>query len=199
MAKKEETKVILERSYTIPLRQKFLKAPLKKRAKKATSAVREFLIRHMKSDDVRLGENLNNKIWERGIQSPPHKIKVDAKKYNTGVVHAELEGHTIEVVEEAAKKEKTETKEEADKKTETTAKTAQPKKTEANTEKSEEAKEKAEDTEESKKAEETQETTEKAEDTEETEPKKKETTTDTEKEEQPKSTEEAEPKTANTK
>ncbi|MFP4424281.1 MAG: 50S ribosomal protein L31e [Candidatus Woesearchaeota archaeon] len=102
MAKKEETKVTLERNYNIPLRQKFMQAPHNKRAKKATAAVKEFLKKHMKSDDVRIGEELNNKIWERGIRKPPHHIKVKAQKYNTGVVLAELEG--VEEKKKPAKK-----------------------------------------------------------------------------------------------
>ena len=86
---------LLERTYTIPLRKEFLKAPKYKRAKKAASAVREFLQKHMKSEDVRIGQHLNDTIWERGIRRPPSRIKVTVQKDEKGVVRAELHGKPI--------------------------------------------------------------------------------------------------------
>ena len=86
----------LERVYNIPLRREWLKKPDYKRAKKAVSAVREFLSRHMKSDNIKLGKHLNEDIWKRGIKNPPHHIKVTAVKYDEGLVRAELVGFPIE-------------------------------------------------------------------------------------------------------
>ena len=54
----------LERTYTIPLRREWLKAPRYKRAKRAIAAVRTFLERHMKSEDIRIGTHLNLEIWK---------------------------------------------------------------------------------------------------------------------------------------
>jgi len=81
----------LEREYIIPLRKEWLKASSFKRAKKAVRAAKEFLARHMKADfeDVRLGRFLNEKLWERGIKHPPHKIKVKVIKEDD-IVRAEL-------------------------------------------------------------------------------------------------------------
>jgi large subunit ribosomal protein L31e len=104
MAKKEETKIVLERNYNVPLRREWLKAPKWKRSKKATIALRQFLQRHMKSDDVKIGKYLNLAIWEKGIRNPPHHVKVIAKKDDKGVVMAELEGAPVEKKEEAPKK-----------------------------------------------------------------------------------------------
>ena len=70
----------IERTYTIPLRKSWRKAPSYKRAKRAVTAVQRFIKKHMKSDDVKIGRNLNKKIWERGIKNPPHKIKVNLVK-----------------------------------------------------------------------------------------------------------------------
>jgi large subunit ribosomal protein L31e len=129
LAKKEEkAKQVLERTYNIPLRREWLKAPNYRRAKKAISAVRQFLERHMKGAPVRLGPELNRRIWKRGIKSPPHHIKVITVKYDDGSVKAELAGFAIE----AQKEEKKEHKEE---KKESTKASSEEKKTEANGEK----------------------------------------------------------------
>ena len=53
--KKEEPKIVLERVYNVPLRKEFLKAPRYKRAKKAVTALKQFLVRHMKSDKIKIG------------------------------------------------------------------------------------------------------------------------------------------------
>jgi large subunit ribosomal protein L31e len=82
----------LKRTYNIPLRKEYLKVPLYKRAKKAVTAIRQFLMKHMKSQDVRLGQNLNLKVWERGIKHPPHHVQVNVTKDKEGIVHAELVG-----------------------------------------------------------------------------------------------------------
>lgn len=91
MAKKEEApKTVLERVYVIPLRRETLKAPAYRKAKKAVTAVREFILRHMKSDNISIGKYLNLKIWEHGIKNPPHHVKVNAIKDDKGKVTVEL-------------------------------------------------------------------------------------------------------------
>ncbi|MEM4268156.1 MAG: 50S ribosomal protein L31e [Candidatus Woesearchaeota archaeon] len=84
-----------ERVYNIPLRKEFLKVPKYKRSKKAVTAVKEFLARHMKSSEVRLGRYINETIWSRGIKNPPHHIKVHCIKDEKGVVRAEIVGKDI--------------------------------------------------------------------------------------------------------
>ena len=86
----------LERIYTIPLRSEWLKVPAYKRSKKAMKAVREFLIKHMKSENVKLGRMLNMHVWENGIKKPPHHVKVTAVKFDDGPVRAELIGFPVE-------------------------------------------------------------------------------------------------------
>ena len=117
MAKKTESKVAVERVYNIPLRKEFQKAPMYKRAKKAITALREFVSRHMKSkiDDVKVGKYLNMLIWEKGIKSPPHHVKVTLKKYNDGRVEAELVNAPVEKKEDKKSKKKEEAKTETKK------------------------------------------------------------------------------------
>ena len=67
----------LERVYTIPLRNvKNVKRTI--RAHRAIREVRNFLMKHMKVEDVVIDSSINEKIWERGIQKIPSKIKVKA-------------------------------------------------------------------------------------------------------------------------
>ena len=100
---KEEKKV--ERVYNVPLRKEWLKAPKYKRAKKAVKALREFLARHMRSENVLIGRKANLKIWERGMESPPHHIQVKVLKDSDGTVRAELVGFEYKEDKKAAKKE----------------------------------------------------------------------------------------------
>jgi large subunit ribosomal protein L31e len=105
MAKKEEkSKVVLEREYIIPLRKEFQKAPKYKRAKKTIKALKEFLAKHMKSDNIKIGKYLNLKVWEHGIKNPPHKVKVKTEKYDDGLVKAELVGAPVEKPKKEKKK-----------------------------------------------------------------------------------------------
>lgn len=97
MAKKKDDKpkITIERTYNIPLRKEFQKVPKYKRAKKAITALRKFLARHMKSDQIKLGKHLNELIWNNGIKNPPHHVNVSVVKEDNGTVRAELIGKPI--------------------------------------------------------------------------------------------------------
>lgn len=123
----------LERTYNIPLRFAFITTPKYKRAKKATNAVRNFIVKHMKSENVKLGNNLNMKLWEHGIKNPPHHIKVTAVKDDDGLVKVELFGFSVENV--AKKLEKKEKKEKIEEKVAKEEKKAAEKKVEEKLEK----------------------------------------------------------------
>ena len=97
----------LERTYNVPLRKEFLKVPKYKRAKKAVKALKQFLVKHMKSDNVRIGKYLNDEIWKHGIKNTPHHVKVNAVKDKDDLVTAELVGAPVEKKEEEGKKEET--------------------------------------------------------------------------------------------
>lgn len=97
--------MVLERTYTIPLRRGWLKAARYRRAKKAVITAKEFLAKHMKSEDVRLGTTVNLEIWKHGMKNPPSRVKVNASKDDKGVVRAELFGAPmLEVKKEEKKK-----------------------------------------------------------------------------------------------
>ncbi|MBI4147891.1 50S ribosomal protein L31e [Candidatus Woesearchaeota archaeon] len=93
----------LERTFTIPLRKEWLKAPKYRRAKRTIAAVRDFLTQHMKPVELKLGTYLNLEIWKHGINNPPARIRVTAKKDDKGVVMAELFGAPVEKPKEEKK------------------------------------------------------------------------------------------------
>ena len=84
--------VEVERIYSLRLRQKMKKYPRWLRAKKAVKFIRKFLSRHMKTDikNVKIDSSINEKIWERGGQKVPTKIRIRAVKFDDGIVEAEL-------------------------------------------------------------------------------------------------------------
>ena len=96
--KKKEEEIVEERTYTIPL-QKALIRPPKKRAPRAMQLIKIFITKHMKlavtvSEDEEeeelpqliVSQEVNEKIWDRGIEKPPRKIRVRAAKDKDGNV-----------------------------------------------------------------------------------------------------------------
>lgn len=79
----------MERVYVIPLR-KVKNVPRTIRSPRAIRYVKEFIGRHMKTDDIKIDASVNEKIWERGIQKIPPKIKVKAVKDEDGTVEVTL-------------------------------------------------------------------------------------------------------------
>lgn len=79
----------LKREYVVPLRQKCRTAPKWRRSKKAMSVLKDFIVKHMKTDNVVIGNELNEKIWENGAKNPPGKVSViTLKKEFNGVEKA---------------------------------------------------------------------------------------------------------------
>lgn len=103
MAEKES-----ERLYTIPLRGEVMKSPRVKRANRAVKTIQTFLQRHMKSDNVKVSQKVNEAVWLRGIHHPPSKIKLKARKEG-GIVYAMLPDETFEVKKKEKPKEEAKT------------------------------------------------------------------------------------------
>ena len=96
--KKEEEEIVEERTYTIPL-SKALVRPPKKRAPRAMQLLKIFITKHMKLEmkvseeeqeeelpQLVISQEVNQKIWNRGIEKPPRKIRVRAAKDKDGNV-----------------------------------------------------------------------------------------------------------------
>jgi large subunit ribosomal protein L31e len=78
-----------EQIYIIPLRD-VQHTPRWERGKRSMKAIRDFLARHMKSEDIKLAQSINEAVWERGSHKPPSRIRVRAMKFEDGQVQAEL-------------------------------------------------------------------------------------------------------------
>jgi large subunit ribosomal protein L31e len=98
--KETEEEVVEERTYTIPL-GKALIMPPRRRAPRAMRMIRAFIIKHMKvpahaeeedeeAPKLKLTNELNERIWGRGIEKPPRKIRVRATKDKEGNVTVHL-------------------------------------------------------------------------------------------------------------
>ncbi|MCP8304563.1 MAG: 50S ribosomal protein L31e [archaeon] len=80
---------VLERIYTIPLGRALI-TPRYRRAKRSINIIKEFAARHMKSSDIKISPEVNEKIWERGIKNPPRRITVKMVKDEEGTVKISL-------------------------------------------------------------------------------------------------------------
>src|SRR3989344_6039592 len=89
---------MIEREYNIPLRKEGFKVATYKRTQKAVKTVRNFLIRHMKVEVVKLGRYLNMELHKNGMKNPPHHIKVKAIKDKMKVKDKEIDVCKAELV-----------------------------------------------------------------------------------------------------
>jgi large subunit ribosomal protein L31e len=94
---------MMERIYTIPLRQGTLKAPRTRRAKKAIFVLKDFIKKHMKSEDIAISETLNEHIWQNGMRNPILKVKVVVTKDDKNKVTVKLFGEKTEAPAEEKK------------------------------------------------------------------------------------------------
>jgi large subunit ribosomal protein L31e len=81
----EENKAT-EQIYTIPLRE-VKDYPVWKRSNKAIKIIREYLSKHMKVDEdkIKISSELNEAVWEHGIEKPPSTVRVKAVRSEEGV------------------------------------------------------------------------------------------------------------------
>nr|AFK24811.1 putative ribosomal protein L31e [uncultured archaeon] len=113
----------LTRVYTINLGRAWL-TPEHKRTDRVINMIREFATKHMKSDEIKLEQDLNRQIWSRGKTNPPRKVRVKMVKDEDGVVTVSLYEDVPAAEVPAAEEEK---------KSETTAEAAAPAETPAAT------------------------------------------------------------------
>jgi len=93
--KEIEEEIVEEKIYTIPLGKAWI-SQRKKRAPRAGRILKKFIQRHMKikteaeegeeTERLVVSNEVNEKIWSRGIEKPPRKIRVRAAKDKEGVI-----------------------------------------------------------------------------------------------------------------
>jgi len=95
----EEEEIVEERIYTVPLGKASIMPP-RKRSPRAMRMLRSFIIKHMKiaakkpeegeeeeePPTLTISNEVNEKIWARGIEKPPRKIRIRAAKDKDGNV-----------------------------------------------------------------------------------------------------------------
>ncbi len=91
----------IERIYTINL-GKVLLSPNNQRAKRAINMIREFATKHMKSENVKIEEEISHLVWARGIRHPPRKIRVKITKDDGNVIVSKYQEE--KVADETTKK-----------------------------------------------------------------------------------------------
>jgi len=92
---KPEEEIVEERIYTIPLGKAWI-GPPRKRAPRAMRIIKSFLIKNMKLEKKEgegeepkkliISNEVNEKVWSRGIEKPQRKVRVRAAKDKEGNV-----------------------------------------------------------------------------------------------------------------
>jgi len=94
---KAEEEIVEERIYTIPLDRAWIMPP-NRRAPRAMRIIRSFIMKHMKvgvrkeegeeeePKRLTISNEVNERVWSRGIEKPPRKIRVRATKDKEGNV-----------------------------------------------------------------------------------------------------------------
>jgi large subunit ribosomal protein L31e len=103
MSKTEEN---LSRVYTINLGKAWL-TPRYRRTDRVMNMVREFATKNMKSDEVKIDQDLGRHIWARGKTNPPRKVRVKMVKDDDDIVTVSLYEEAVEAEEEEERKEDT--------------------------------------------------------------------------------------------
>jgi large subunit ribosomal protein L31e len=97
--KEEEEEIVEERFYTVPLSRAWI-MPANKRAPRAIRILKSFITKHMKvgvrkeaegeeeeePGKLIISNDVNLRVWGRGIEKPPRKIRVRAAKDKEGNV-----------------------------------------------------------------------------------------------------------------
>ncbi|CAL8460670.1 g200 [Coccomyxa elongata] len=80
MVKKDHSKDVVTREYTINLHKRLNSTSFKKRAPKAIKEIKKFAAKHMKTKDVRIDVKLNKAVWAKGIKKVPTKLRIQISR-----------------------------------------------------------------------------------------------------------------------
>lgn len=83
-----------ERVLTIPLRREWVKQSRIHRVPRGVNVIREYIFRHMKTEDIKISTALNEFLWTKGIKRPPAQIKVKVR-LEEGQAYARLPDEKI--------------------------------------------------------------------------------------------------------
>lgn len=91
----------LARIYTINFGKAWL-TPQYKRTDRVVNMIKEFAKKHMKSNEIKLDQELNRQVWTRGRTNPPRRLRVRMVKDEDGIVFVSLYEESSKDQEKAA-------------------------------------------------------------------------------------------------
>ena len=92
-----------EKIYNIKLTEAYKKS-LRRRSPYAVRLVKDYVGKHAKAKDVKIGSRLNEAIWERGMTRPARSVRVKVVRDGT-TAKVELMGYEYKDFKAQAKKE----------------------------------------------------------------------------------------------
>ncbi len=84
---KKERKIKFERVYTVPVKRLVQRT---RRTRLAARNLRTFVLKHSKAKEVKISEEVNHFIWQRGYQKPPSKVRVSVSVDEEGLATVSL-------------------------------------------------------------------------------------------------------------
>ncbi|MBS7650826.1 MAG: 50S ribosomal protein L31e [Candidatus Bathyarchaeia archaeon] len=81
----EEVEIVEEKFYTINLRDVWT-SPRGRRTPKAIRVLKDYIRRHMKVEDFKISNEVNQMVWGRSLKKPPRRLIVRAVKDKDGNV-----------------------------------------------------------------------------------------------------------------
>ena len=88
-SRKQMSSEELTRIETVNLGKAWL-TPRYRRTDRVVNMIRDFAKKHMKSDDIKLDQDLNRQIWKRGKTNPPRRARLRMVKDDDGTVVVSL-------------------------------------------------------------------------------------------------------------
>jgi large subunit ribosomal protein L31e len=90
--------IIADVTETVSFYPRLNSIPRTKRAPKAMRILKEWVQRHLKVEleNILIDQEVNEFIWSRGIQKPPRRITITARKAEDGVVEVYLASQFVE-------------------------------------------------------------------------------------------------------
>ncbi|MBD3405948.1 MAG: 50S ribosomal protein L31e [Candidatus Lokiarchaeota archaeon] len=85
-----EEEIIDERIYTVPLRKAYWTGTRLRRTNRAVKILRKFVERHMKPEELEIQPEVNRRLWSRGIEKPPRRIRIRVTKNSDNLVRVYL-------------------------------------------------------------------------------------------------------------
>jgi large subunit ribosomal protein L31e len=79
-----------EKILTINLRKNILKVAKWRRGKCYSKIFQELVKNQLKTDKIKVDKKVNERIWRKGIENPPTKLRIKSVKQNDGITRIEL-------------------------------------------------------------------------------------------------------------